>query len=120
MGIFDKLFRSTEPKSAELDTREAVLIHLDGTGLPDSVYDECDLMTLEDQLIAALGPKGEVDGNEIGEGVTTLFLYGLDSEAMYAAIEPVLISYPLCQNARVDIRKALPNNENAPQRTIQL
>jgi hypothetical protein len=50
MGLLDKLFKKKEqPKSDE-----CVLIHLDGIGLPDQVYQECDTSTLEDQLIDAI------------------------------------------------------------------
>jgi len=37
-----------------LDDRECVLVHLDGTSLPDNVYEECDVMTLSDQLGEAI------------------------------------------------------------------
>ena len=37
-----------------LDDRECVLVHLDDTSLPDNVYEECDVMTLSDQLGEAI------------------------------------------------------------------
>jgi hypothetical protein len=115
MGLFNKLLgRKEQPK---LD--QCVLIHLDAVGLPDTVYEECDLSTLEDQLIAAMAANraGELDGNEAGNEVTTIYTYGADAENLYRAMEPVLIGYPLCQNARVVIRKGGPGS---PQREVQL
>ncbi len=41
-----------------LDDRECVLVHLDGTSLPDNVYEECDVMTLSDQLGEAIEQRG--------------------------------------------------------------
>jgi hypothetical protein len=93
-----------------MSTDQAVLIHLDAAGLPDDVYEEYDLGTLEDRLIDAVesGSVGAYDGNEFGPGVTTLFLYGPDAERLFAAIEPVLRAYPLCRGARVEVRAGGP------------
>ena len=86
-----------------LDDRECVLVHLDGTSLPDNVYEECDVMTLSDQLGEAIEQRGfgEYDGDEHGPTETTFFMYGPDAERL-----PVLRAYPLCQNARVIIRRS--------------
>jgi hypothetical protein len=106
-----KMFRKDERQSSD----QAVLIHLDGTGLEDSVYETCDLDTLEEQLIEAMGSSGEWDGHESGEGLTTVFLYGSDAEQIFVSIEPVLKRYPLCRNAKVIIRRGTPG---APQREM--
>jgi len=84
-----------------------VLVELDGVGLPESVYKDCDIATLENRLEAALEPgeQGELDGHETGPEHTTLFLYGADAEVLFRAVEPVLRDYPLCQGARVTIRQ---------------
>ena len=84
-----------------------VLIELDGLHLPESVYAECDVATLENRLEEALieGELGELDGHETGPENTTLFLYGADAEALFRAVEPVLRDYPLCRGARVTIRQ---------------
>jgi hypothetical protein len=94
-------------KKATPKSQEAVLIYLDGTGLPDEIYAQYDLSTLEDQLIEAINKNhtGEFDGNEIGERETTIYTYGPDAQRLYAVIEPVLRGYPLCQNARIVIRQ---------------
>jgi hypothetical protein len=115
MGIFDKFLKKKEaPKSDE-----CVLIHLDGVNLPEKVYEECDLSTLEDLLIEAIESEnaGELDGNETGPTETTIFTYGPDAERLYGAMEPVLRDYPLCRNARIVIRKGPPGS---PQTEIHL
>lgn len=105
MGILSKLFGSRTPPP-----EQAVLVRLDAVGLSAAVYEEYDLASLEDQLEEALGggSLGSVDGHAVGEGEAVLYLYGLDAEKLFAAIEPVLSQYPLCQNARVAIRQGPP------------
>lgn len=60
--------------------------------------------TKEEQAVGV----GVFDGNETGSGETCLFLYGADTEALFNVIKPVLQRYPLCQGARVIIRKGKP------------
>jgi tetratricopeptide (TPR) repeat protein len=89
------------------DAPGKVLIELDGLHLPESVYRDCDVATLENRLEAVLegGEHGELDGHETGPENTTLFLYGADAEALFRVVEPVLRDYPLCHGARVTIRQ---------------
>ena len=127
MSILNKLFgrkpeMPTVPVTqapAEQAPEQAVIVRLPGSGLPDEVYDHYDLSTLEDQLIDAVEPAGcgEYDGNEFGPEGTTLYLYGPDAEALFAAIEGTLRDYPLCQNARVEIRYGPPGS---PQREVAI
>ena len=109
MALFNNLFG--KGKSAPKN-EEAVLIYLDGTNLPNEVYANYDLATLEDQLIEAINTHrvGEFDGNEMGNRETTLFTYGPDANKLFAAMEPVLRAYPLCKNARVVIRQGAPGS----------
>jgi hypothetical protein len=115
MGLLGKLVGKKEKPKLE----ECVLIYLDGVNLPDEVYAECDLLTIEDRLIEAIekGQAGELDGNEIGERETTIFTYGPDADRLYRVMEPVLKSYPLCRGARVIVRKGGPGS---PQTEFQI
>jgi hypothetical protein len=119
MSFLKRLFQKPEKASPNPTAEQAVLVYLDGSSLPDEVYEQNDLATIEDRIIAALAGKGlgEFDGNEIGPGGATLYLYGPEAERLFALIEPVLTAYPLCRNARVVIRKGGPG---APQREILL
>jgi len=114
MSIFGRLF-GKKPTAND----QAVLVKLDGAGLPDLVYEKCDLATIEDRLIAAIEEKqlGEFDGNEIGEESTMLYMYGPDAEKLFAGIEAVLRAYPLCEGAEVTIRRGKPG---APERKLTL
>ena len=98
---------------------EAVLVHLDMAGLPMEVYEAHDLATLEDRLIEAIEGEGlgEFDGNEVGQGQATLFMYGPDAERLFAGVETILREYPLCRGARVEIRRGSPG---APAREVRI
>lgn len=119
MSFLKRFFHPTEKVSSTQPVEQAVLIHLDGTNLSEEIYEQNDLSTIEDRLIAALAGKGvgEFDGNETGPSGTTLYLYGPDAERLFSLIEPVLLGYPLCRNARAVIRKGGPG---APQREVHL
>jgi hypothetical protein len=116
MGFLQKLFGIK--KAAERE-EHAVLVYLDGIGLPDNVYQECDTSTLEDMISPILESKGlgEFDGTETGPKETTLFLYGSDADRLFAGVEPVLRSYPLCKGACVILRYGGPG---APQNELKL
>lgn len=118
MSIFQRIINIFS-KPVKQSVEQAVLIHLDGVGLSPEIYENNDLATLEDQLIEALKKNeiGEFDGNEIGGGEAIIFLYGPDAEKIFAEIEAVLRSYPLCQNARIIIRFGPPG---APQREVRI
>jgi hypothetical protein len=120
MSILERLFgtnRKRSPRDGE--DQQAVLVHLDGTGLPDETYERFDLATLEDRLLEVMSRRrlGEIDGHEIGPSETIVFLYGPDAERLYAGIEPVLRTYPLCANARVVIRSG---GAGAPEREVRV
>ena len=117
MGFFNRLF-GREPAKGHRP-QQAVLVYLDGTGLPDEVYEECDLATIEDRLTEVIEREGlgEFDGNEIGPTEVTLFMYGPDAERLFAGIESTLRDYPLCQRARVVIREGEPG---ARERVLRL
>jgi tetratricopeptide (TPR) repeat protein len=93
------------PHSAQAEGE--VAIELDGIHLPQSVYRDCDVATLENRIEEVLrtGEYGELDGHETGPENTLVFLYGPDAEALFRAVEPVLREYPLCRGARVTIRQ---------------
>jgi hypothetical protein len=120
MSILQRLFgkRRAPPELTGAST-QAVLIYLDGQGLPDHVYRDNDLSTLEDRLIQAIqaGALGEFDGNEVGPAETTLYMYGPDAERLFAGIESTLRGYPLSKNARVVLRYGGPG---ANQRELRL
>ena len=118
--MFKRIFgKKTLDQAQSEQAQQAVLVYLDGTGLPDHIYDEYDLATIEDRLSEMLEREGlgEFDGNEVGPGQTRLFMYGPDAERLFEGIEPTLRGYPLCQGARVEIRRGGPG---AQRRELRL
>jgi len=116
MSILGSIFGQ---KSATPRSEQAVIVHVDSTGLPEHVYEQYDLATIEDRLIKVIKEDqlGEFDGNEVGRDEATLYMYGPDAERLFAGIESTLREYPLCQGARVEIRRGAPG---APLREVHL
>lgn len=58
---------------------------------------------LEDEISDVVDSEhlGEFDGNEFGEGVCTLYLYGRNADALFSGIEPVLKKSALCADATI-------------------
>ncbi len=96
----------------QTQNEEAVVISLDGQGLDDVVYQTHDLSTLEDLLIEQIEPDGigELDGHETGPTQTTIYLYGPNAEEIFSRVQPILASYPLCQNSRAVVRRGGPGS----------
>src|SRR4029077_1964134 len=69
--------------------KQAVILHLPLAGKGFGEKDE-DLVCqqIEDELEGEIDRAGvgEMDGNEIGEGECTLFMYGPDADKLFAAI----------------------------------
>jgi hypothetical protein len=87
-------FRVVEsPRVVSAAEEQALIItiplHSGKTGSADGLKR---LYALEDQLIVAIKESGagEYDGNEIGEGVFTFYIYGPSAERLFSVIRPVL------------------------------
>jgi hypothetical protein len=119
MSLLKGLFRRSAKAGSDRGKQQAVLVYLDGAGLPAEVYERNDITTIEDRILAALSGKGlgGYDGNETRPGRAKLYLYGPDAESLSAGIEPVLAGYPPCRNARIVIRSGPPG---AKQREVRI
>ena len=119
MGLLARLFGRKPPAPKSESAQQAVFVYLDGRRLPSEVYAQYDLATIEDELIEIIRRDhlGAFDGNEVRDATTVLFMYGPNAERLYAGIEQTLRNYPLCQRARVVIRKGGPGSE---QRVVLL
>ena len=78
---------------------QAVIIHI-----PCVDFDHSE--SLEDELIELMDPTdfGYHDGNEIGGGETTLWLFGKDAEQVFSHIAPTLCRNSFCKGATVTLR----------------
>jgi hypothetical protein len=81
-------------------TCEGLAVYLNGTDLPDRVYEECDLDLVYEELGKLAGGEGRIVSYWQGPTETALYLYGQSADAILARIRPFLDSYPLSQQAR--------------------
>jgi hypothetical protein len=112
MGFLARLFGRKAPAPKSEAAQQAVLVYLDGVRLPPAVYAQYDLATIEDRLVEVIQRDhlGKFDGNKVRDQTTVLLMCGPDAERLYAGIERTLRNYPLCQRARVVIRKGGPGS----------
>lgn len=82
------------------------------------------LFELEDELIAALEGKdlGEVDGHEIAVDGSdgSIFLYGPDADALFAAIQPLLKSSAVTQGGNVTLRYGPHEQTNILEKYVEI
>lgn len=58
----------------------------------------------------ARGGAGEFDGNEVGRVRLTLYMYGADAEAVFAAVTPALRARGLTDLAEMTLRFSPPGS----------
>jgi len=76
-------------------------IYLNGTDLPDEVYEQCSLDQVCSEIARLLDKRGEIQGLWQGRTETALYLYGPSEEEMRRLITDFMAAYPLCQRARL-------------------
>jgi hypothetical protein len=109
MGLFDRLTSKKQPPPPTPPPEHAVLVHFD--------YGSTDLsrlFALEDRLEAAIAAAGagELDGNEVAVDGShgTLFMYGPDADALFAAVRTTLEGADFMKGARVRLRYGPPGD----------
>ncbi|MCA9080220.1 MAG: hypothetical protein KDA58_06650 [Planctomycetaceae bacterium] len=88
----------------EFGLAECVAIVLDGTTLPDEVYDGSDINDMIQEMLDAIDDVGELRSWWEGPQDTILYFFALDAEELWAALKPVVEAADRCQNARVIVR----------------
>jgi hypothetical protein len=84
------------PRVVEAAEEQALIItiplHSGNTGKAEELKR---LHDLEDQLIRAIkeSKAGECDGDEIGAGVFTIYIYGPSAERLFAVVRPALETF---------------------------
>jgi hypothetical protein len=81
---------------------EGLGIYLNGTDLPDEVYQNSDINYVIDEINRRLGDLGAIQGNWQGPTETALYLYGYSIEEMKNAIADLMAEYPLFQRAKIE------------------
>jgi hypothetical protein len=95
LHIFD------QDRHIDFGGHEGLALYLNGTELPDSVYQTCDSNHVYDECNRLLEGVGTVNSHWQGPEETALYMYGASFEAMQERLAPFLQTYPLCQQCRV-------------------
>lgn len=80
---------------------EGLALYLNGTDLPDEVYEQCDSNYVFDQIVERIEGHGEIFSWWQGPSETALYLYGTSFDTLRERIAELVATYPLCQGARV-------------------
>jgi len=118
MGIFSRIFGS-EPEIVAKPVEHAVIVSFAYLGSTD--LDP--LFALEARLESAINGAqvGEYDGNEVAVDGSdgTLYMYGPDTDKLFAAVRPVLEACSFMKGAAVKLRYG-PPADGVREHTVQL
>jgi hypothetical protein len=95
-----KLIWNDGADELELGVAEGLAVYLNGTDLPDEVYEQSDVNVVYEELDRLVAGEGRVVSHWEGPRETALYLYGRSAETMLSLIRPFLDSYPLCAKSR--------------------
>lgn len=102
MNFFQQLTDSNSDEHRGGASEHAVTVYLQLSDDAFGTEEEQNLIyDLSDRLEAAIATEdaGEFDGDEFGDGCCTLFMYGPDADALFAAVEPILRASALAEGA---------------------
>jgi hypothetical protein len=80
---------------------EGLAIYLNGTDLPDEVYETCDPNTVYSEISQRINDEGMIMSHWQGPTETAFYLYGNSFVTMNSLIEEFVNTYPLCQKCRI-------------------
>lgn len=86
----------------EVGTLEGLACYVNGTDLPDEIYESCDINHVIEQMESAMNGIGRFYSYWEGNEWTALYFYGVLFVEMKQKIEPFIASYPLCQKSRIE------------------
>lgn len=123
MGFLDKLFgkKPTPAPAAAKKNNQLVRIEIPLLGGDFGSEGERErLFELEDELadVLANSAQGELDGNEIGGGEYSIWMYGQSAQRLFEFIRPQLP--PLPPGTKVFLRHGDVDDESAREETIEL
>lgn len=97
-----------------------VEITLSGEGLGEPVERD-EVRRISRQIDAKLAQTaiGELDGDEFGGGIATLYLYGANADRLFDAVHPIL-SDALSDRATVTLRYGEADDPSAQQRSFNI
>lgn len=86
----------------EVGTLEGLAYYCYLTGLPDEVYECCNINYVFEQMNSAVNDIGGIYSYWENPEWTALYFYGTSFVEMKQRLEPFIASYPLCQKSRIE------------------
>lgn len=117
IGSILRYSSNNEIQTLEFGVAECLAIVLDGTTLPDEVYDDSDINDMISEMEDAIDEIGELRSWWEGPNDTVLYFFGHDAEQLWLAMQPIVESHDRCQNARIIIRHG---HKKLNPRTIEI
>jgi hypothetical protein len=81
---------------------EGMAIYLNGTDLPDTVYEQNDINDVRNTFESLLDGDGDIRSHWGGPTETALYIYGRSFETMRNCLARVIADHPLCEKARIE------------------
>lgn len=97
-----KLKIEAENREVSFGVSEGLAVYLNGTDLPDHVYQTCDSNFVYSEFDRLLEGEGRVLSYWQGPTETAFYLYGKSFEQMRAKVAKFVHTYPLCQKCRIE------------------
>jgi hypothetical protein len=112
-AIADALTRLGAPKGSRLvsaggareipfGANEGLAVYLNGTELPDTVYEQSDINFVWSEFDRLLGPDGKIYSYWEGPTETALYIYGPSFDVMKERLAQFIVAYPLCRKSRCE------------------
>jgi len=95
-------FIKDENLEIPVGTLEGLALYVNGTDLPNEVYESCDINYVADKINELLGQSGKLYSHWQGPQDTALYFYGTSFAEMNEKMAGFLQEYPLCQKCRVE------------------
>jgi hypothetical protein len=89
-------------QSTAFGRHEGLALYLNGTDLSDEVYRSCDSNHVYEECGRLLSGIGRVASHWQGPTETALYAYGTEFKTMRERLMPLLQTYPLCRQCRVE------------------
>ena len=97
-----KLYTHESDMEIPVGRQEGLAVYLNGTELPDEVYQECDINYVIEHMEELMGEAGKMYSYWEGPNDTALYFYGESYDKMLEAVQDFLNEYPLCAKCVVN------------------
>lgn len=101
MGIPKGSYINRNGKTVAVGTLEGMAIYLNGTDLPKSVYESCDINYLVENANRLLDSLGSLYSWWENPSETALYFYGKSYDEMLSVLKPFIEEYPLFEKCRI-------------------